>query len=279
MSVTKLRLFKNGVEIPFPPGSDRGIQFSKEFIPEASQFARLVDGTLVYTGDPAFGSYAIDIQCSDQKVPAIGQVRHGDVLTVHWGDVDIEPGPAVTLSREPVPGSVRAYDAQGRVIAQPEGQTLNVPGAAYFEYRPILSVMVTGISFSGRELAAAQDWTLTAEEDGSAPAVVAPPSLPDELVEATGGTVTDYTDEIGRRWRVHFFGTTSFLSVTAGGRVEAWLAGGAGGAGGATADTSNGGYGLPGSGAGAGGLFFCGTQCGCWRPLSHRRRRWRAGSR
>lgn len=257
MSVTKLRLFKNGNEIPFPKGSDRGINFSKEFIEEAGGFARLVDGSLVYTGDAAFDVYALEIQCSDQKVPALGQIRKGDVLTVHWGDLFTEPGPAVMLSREPVPGTIKAYDANGAVIAEPEGRTLNVPGAAYFEYQPLLSAMVIDWSSSSRELAASSEWTLILQEDGSAPEIVNPDPdpvdpnpLPDELVEAIGGVVTDYTDEDGLRWRLHEFLSSGLFTVSAKGRVQALVAG-AGGGGGHTAGGN-----LPGSGPGAGGLFL-----------------------
>jgi hypothetical protein len=55
------------------------------------------------------------------------------------------------------------------------------------------------------------------------------PSLPAELVVATGGTVTDYTDEDGLRWRQHDFTSTDSFVVTSPGEVELILIGGGGG--------------------------------------------------
>jgi hypothetical protein len=174
---TALRIFRNNVEIPIPPGSSRFIDMSYEPIGEAYQAERAIDGTLLDLGYDGFDSYRISISCSDMNSPALAGIWPRNILTIYGTEDLVEPGPAVTLTREPVPGSVRACAADGRVIAEPEGRTLNVPGAVFFRYRPILNVMVTGFSTSGREKKADVRWSLSAEEvdaSASAGAVVAP---------------------------------------------------------------------------------------------------------
>ncbi|MCZ4366616.1 glycine-rich domain-containing protein [Sulfitobacter dubius] len=244
---SKLRMFRNNVEIPLPPGSWRFIDMSMEPISEAYQAERAIDGTLVDLGYDGWDLYRISISCSDQSSPALAGIWPGAVLTIYGTEDLIEPGPAVTLTREPVPGSIRACAADGRVIAEPEGRTLNVAGAAYFRYRPILSVMVTGFSTSSRELKADVRWSLSAEEvDASVAPPVVPtgPGLPDELVDALGGEVEEFEDQNERKWRVHRFESSASLQILAPGEVECLVVAGGGG----------GGHGAA-AGGGAGGVF------------------------
>jgi len=246
---TNLRIFRNGVEIPLPRGSARFIDFSSEPIRESVQTARTIDGRLLDLSDDAFRVMEVRISSRGVKVPALTGTYPGQFLTIHSPEKMTEPGPAVTLSREPVPGSIRAFAANGDVIAEPEGRSLSVPGAAWFEYRPILSVMVTGFATGGTEGKAVASWQLTAEESDGADAVAPPPTPvntfdPDDWAVATGGIVSEYTDADGKTWREHDILSSQSVSVSSAGDIELDLLGGGGGGGN-----------LLGGGGGAGGYL------------------------
>ncbi|RKT35286.1 hypothetical protein BXY70_1319 [Roseovarius halotolerans] len=256
---TQLRIFRrNGLEIPFPPGSYRWADISTRPIPSASKTARTIDGRLISLGDPAFRQLEVTVSVSDQVAPALDNLWEGDELTIHSPDYKTEAGGVLTLSREPVPGTITAHAADGTVLASPESRTVNVPGAVYVRYRPIFGVKVTApLDKRSTEGKARVSWTLVCEEDEAVeivepgePGGTDPNPLPDDLVEATGGVVTDYTDEEGLRWRLHEFLSSGLFTVSARGRVQALVAGAGGGGG------HNNGGDLPGSGPGAGGLFL-----------------------
>ncbi|WP_146684187.1 glycine-rich domain-containing protein [Thioclava sediminum] len=242
MIKSSLRIFKDGTEIPLPPGAYRFIDFAAKPISASANLRRTIDGNLVNLSDSAFQRLEVDISCSDQKIPALSGLWPGAVLTIHSPSIMTEPGPAVTLARDPVPGSIRAYDADGIEIAQPTGRTLNVSGAAYYEYRPILTVMVTAISSSDKEFKASRSWSITAEESDAAEVIVQP-TVPDQIVEATGGTVWDWTDADLKNWRTHKITNSDNFVVTAPGEIEVCILSGGGG----------GPYGGPTYGAGGGG--------------------------
>lgn len=165
---SQLRIFKGGVEIPLPPGSSRWLDFSMDPIAEASQIERAIDGSIVDLGSNAFNLYAVVISCSDMRFPAFSNVWPRDVLTIHAPQSLVEYGDAITLSRDPVPESVVAYDAENRAVAVTvNGRSVSAPGAVYVEYRPILSVMVSGFSRSSREMKASSSWSLSATEVGA----------------------------------------------------------------------------------------------------------------
>lgn len=232
MTKTQLRIFKNGSELPLPPGSYRFLTFSKKPINEAIQQRRAMDGTLVNLGYAEMLRYEISISCNDQKIPPLSNVVPGSYLTIHSPEVMSEPGPAITLDREPVPGSIQAFDASGVLIAEPEGRTLNVPGAAYFEYRPIFNVMVGPVSSSSKDMKAQVSWSLTAQEWEPASGSSEPATGEQiDYVEASGGVVSEYEDSDGKKWRVHTFNRSDVFDVTEPGEVELLIIGGGGGGG------------------------------------------------
>jgi len=137
---------------------------------------------------------------------------------------------------------VRAHAADGPVIATPEGRTVNVAGAVYFSYRPVLQVMVTGKSARSTEWKASSAWSISATEMEPSQEVGGVVETWDQ-VEATGGEVSEYTDELNRSFRVHVFGSSGNLDATAAGDVDLLVVGGGGGSGS--------------GGGGAGGFYRC----------------------
>jgi len=252
---TNLRIFKDNVEIPIVVGSSRFIDTSHEPISGSYQAERAIDGTLINLKYDGFDSYAVSISCTDHNAPALTGIFPGSVITVHYPAEFIEPGPSVTLTRDPVPGSIVAHSADGRILSRPEGKTLNVPGAAYFSYRPILTIMVNGFSNSNKERKADARWSISGEEIGASVEVVDnTPTLPSELVEAVGGDeVWEYVEENGAKWRAHRFTSSGLLSVTYPGDLTTYIA--AGGGGGAEGGTG----GVGGGGGGAGGFYQMST--------------------
>lgn len=251
---SNLKIFKNGAEIPLPKGARYAIDMSLDPIAEAAEVVRAVDGSAVSLGMDGFRLYDVSISCSDHNIAPIAGIWPGDTLTIHASVELTDPGPAVMLSREPVPGSVRAHSADGTVIATPEGRTVNVPGASYFSYRPILNVMVTGKSARSTEWKASSAWSISATELEPSQEAGGVVETWDQ-VEATGGEVSEYTDELNRSWRVHRFTSTSALAVAAAGWVEYIAVGGGGG---------GGNWNASGGGGGAGGVTNLGMPSAIW---------------
>lgn len=221
---TKLRLVKqpSGEEIPFPTNSGTFIDVDVSPIGEANQLARDVNGNLVDLGDPRFRKYAVSLSCSGNvQLPGLTNIWPGMDFQIELPVTLREPG--ATPSRTAVAGSERIV-------------------GGYVEYRPAMTVKLTRNSLQETEWRGrTSGWSLSFEEvdavfeDG--------PGLPEELVEATGGIVTDYTDADGAKWREHDFLSTDFFDVSAAGEVEAWLIG------------AGGGGGLARGGGGAGGVM------------------------
>lgn len=251
---TQLRIFRsNGLEIPLPPGSHRSLEFSVQPIREAAQLARTIDGRLVDLGDAVFRRLEVSISARDQVPGALDNIWPGDALTIHSPERLSEAGGVLTLSREPVPGSILAHASDGSVIAEPEERTVNVPAAAYITYRPMLGVIVASANRSGVEGKAAVSWRMTAEEDGSIEIITAPEpgviSDPTVWAEASGGTVSEHTDADNQTWRIHEFTASGSLEITSAGRIQLLVAAGGGGGGHNKFSI------FPGSGAGGGGLY------------------------
>ncbi|GAW37006.1 hypothetical protein RA2_04081 [Roseovarius sp. A-2] len=246
---TQLRIFRsNGLEIPFPPGSYRWADISTRPIRSASQTARTIDGRLVSLGDPAFRQLEVTISVSDQIAPALDNLWEGDELTIHSPDYMTEAGGVLTLSREPVPGTVTAHAVDGTVLASPESRTVNVPDAVYVRYRPIFGVKVTApLDKRATEGKARVSWTLVTEEDEAVEIVEPAAAITIDIMEATGGDILDYTASDGIEIRSHTFLSSGTFTVTKAGYLEdGWVI--AGGGGGARHDSDN----VKGGGASAG---------------------------
>lgn len=167
MSLSTLRLFReDGSEIMLPAGSWLFIQCSVQPIGGATHLERAIDGSLVDLSDPAFRLYGLEISCSQRKIPPISDLWPGDLVTVHVPQVLSQPGPTCYLAREPVPGSIRAIDAEDRTLATPTGRMISVPGAVAVEYRPVMRCRVTARSQDAAELQATAGWSLSLEEAG-----------------------------------------------------------------------------------------------------------------
>ncbi|WP_147277350.1 glycine-rich domain-containing protein [Rhodovulum sp. 12E13] len=221
---TYLRLIRqpSGEEIPFPDNSATYVDVDLSPISEAAQLARDVNGNLVDLGDNRFRKYALTLSCSGNvQLPGVLNLWPGMQFAVELPTVLREPGTAP--SREAVEGTVRTV-------------------GGYVEYRPRLSVRLTRNSLQETEFRGrSSGWSLSFEEIDAVFDDV--PPLPDELVEATGGTVTDYTDDEGRKWREHDFTSSDAFVVSAAGEIEFFV------------NSGGGGSGLGGGGGGAGGTF------------------------
>jgi hypothetical protein len=231
MMKSNLKIFKNGQEIPLPKGSNRFIDVSTKQIAQAGEYMLCLDGSVEPLSSDEMRKLEVTLSCSSFNIPPISGIWSNDILTIYSPELESEPGPALTLQWEPVPGSVIAYAADGTELARPEGRTVYVQGAAYFTYRPIFVILVTAAPRSGKEGKASRGWSISGIEYGAGVAIDPIPDLPEQLVVATGGTVTDYTDESGAKWREHDFTGADIFSVSAPGAVEFAILGGGGGGG------------------------------------------------
>lgn len=134
-------------------GEGSGLAIRESLRPiENGQRRRTINGRLRHTGRPEFHLYELEVGSDDVQPPALSRLWAGTVVTVvpvsELGDVIGHQGVAVTLLRDPQPGSVRARDSRGlpvplsvsgRVVA------LEKPaeGLVRIHYRPVLSCMVT----------------------------------------------------------------------------------------------------------------------------------------
>ncbi len=226
---TTLRLIKqpSGTEIPFPANSGTFIDCDLSPIADSAHLARDVNGNLIDLGDSRFRKYALTLSCGGGvQLPGLANLWPGMAFTVELPVVLKEPG--TTPSREAVEGSVRLV-------------------GGYVEYRPVMSVMLTQNSLQETEWRGrSSGWSLSFEEIDAEFSDA--PVLPEEVVEATGGIVTDYVDDDGVKWREHRFLSTSALTVSKPGLAELFLVAGGGG----------GGNWRPGGGGGGGGVLNLG---------------------
>lgn len=168
MITTSLRIFtEDGVEVPLPRNADSRIDARLDLISGAFEWVRDVNGTLVDLGNPLFRRWRVALSCSDMVAAPFGTLHSDDLLTVHVPHILRERcvAGAVTLSRDPVPGSVVAFDADGaQVPATVSGRDVTAAGASVVAYRPVLTCRVTERSEGSVEGAAQADWSLTLEE-------------------------------------------------------------------------------------------------------------------
>ncbi|WP_370311270.1 glycine-rich domain-containing protein [Sagittula sp.] len=222
---TTLRLIKqpSGTEIPFPANSGTFIDCDLSPIADSAHLARDVNGNLIDLGDSRFRKYALTLSCGGGvQLPGLANLWPGMAFTVELPVVLKEPG--MTPSRDAVEGSVRLV-------------------GGYVEYRPVMSVMLTQNSLQETEWRGrSSGWSLSFEEIDAEFSDA--PALPEEMVEATGGVVTDYVDEEGRKWREHDLTATEALFVAAPGWADVVVASGGGGGGwGASGGAGGGGAG------------------------------------
>jgi len=169
VSETKLYL---GGAVLLPRGSGRGIRETLRPVDGAAQVRRTVAGALRNWGDPQFRKYSVTLQCSDQVPPSVAGLWPGTALTVDCLTPlpYVAAGAVVVLPRDPVPGSVRAEDADtgARVpVLSVEGRTvtLDAPTAATVVYfRPRLACLVAALNIDFDEYGAATSWQLDLEE-------------------------------------------------------------------------------------------------------------------
>lgn len=154
MSDTLLKLIGMGIA----PWSARGLTQTIEPIGSATQLRRTINGKLKDISDPMFRKYQSTISATDLAPPALEGVMPGMQLVVHCvkefviqgtigsGTTDDNTTEQETeFSRPAVPGSIRHEE-----------------GFTY--YRPILTMLVTGLSESQDEWAASLDWSINLEE-------------------------------------------------------------------------------------------------------------------
>lgn len=128
-----------------PPFSARGLKQSLEPINAAGQVRRTINGELIDFSDTAFQKYRSTITGGDQQPPAFDDLWVGRIVTVECmaelGYIAHTGSPG----RSAVPGSTRT-----------EGD--------YTFYRPLLTMMVTGLRQTTDEYDAETDWQLDLEE-------------------------------------------------------------------------------------------------------------------
>lgn len=144
MAIRELTLSGMGV----PPYSIRGVTQSVEIIDSATHVRRTVNGTLLNLGDEAFQKYASEISCEDVDVPAIDGIMPGMIVDVgcifelcYQGALPL----AGNNTRPAVADSAR--EANGFVF-----------------YRPVLTMMVLGVSMEHDEWGRVTSWQISLEE-------------------------------------------------------------------------------------------------------------------
>lgn len=136
-------LLLDGMGVPLY--SARGLTQTLEPIGQAGQFARDINGTLVFVGGEQFRKYRSVITGTDQQAPALDGVWPGMTITVHCvAELAYDPNTAGP-QREAVPGSEREEDD-------------------FNFYRPVLEMMVINFQEAAAEYEAQTAWTLELEE-------------------------------------------------------------------------------------------------------------------
>lgn len=131
-----------GIGIPYY--SARGLHQTLTSIKEASDTERDINGALVNLANPQFEKYMSKITCTDQTAPRMDGIWPGAEVTVSCCAELVYPV-GNSPQREEVSGS--SYTLNGFVF-----------------YRPILIMMVMGISNSFDEWGAENQWSIDLEE-------------------------------------------------------------------------------------------------------------------
>lgn len=162
MAETLLQI--GGVQIP--AGAGRGINQSYEQI-SSGQVIRDINGVLHDLTSPSHRKWRTTISCRDQSAPTLSDLWIGDEVEVSCIAPFRQPvvSGAVVLSRDPVSGSVQAFDSAGKpVAATVSGRDVSTPGAAYVFFRPVLTMRIVEKSEDMDEWGAEVGWSVSLEE-------------------------------------------------------------------------------------------------------------------
>lgn len=125
------------------PYSARGVKQSLEPLGQASQLRRTINGDLIDLSLAQFRKYKSTITGGDQASPAIAGIWPGQLVTIECVcELGVMEG---AMDRPSVTGSERTED-----------------GVTYF--RPVLDMVVTGLSIETDEWGSQVSWTLNLEE-------------------------------------------------------------------------------------------------------------------
>lgn len=164
----KLTLTASSQQVVIPYESSRGIKQSLAPIDGGLDMRRSVNGELVVVANPLFRKYVTEISASDFAAPALGSVWKGTGVTVECvvPITQAVVSGAATLGRDPVSGSVEAFAANGDPVAHTRtGRNITAASATYVRYRPILSCVVTAVSWDHGEISfEGNAWSMSLEE-------------------------------------------------------------------------------------------------------------------
>lgn len=164
----KLTLTSSGQEIVIPYEAGRGIQQSLAPIDGGMDMRRSVNGELIVVANPLFRKYATEISATDFVAPALGGAWKGAGVTVECvvPITQAVVSGSATLGRDPVPASVECFNASGDPVSHTRsGRNVTAAGAVLVRYRPILSCVVTNVSWDHSELSfESNSWSISLEE-------------------------------------------------------------------------------------------------------------------
>lgn len=182
------KLFKDNVEIVFPKGSRRFVQFDVQQIQTDGAVEFDWNARAVWTGDAAFRLHAISISCTDQTPAPISDLWQGHIVRLEAPFEFSVPGPAATLKYDPVAGSVYGVDANDRVVGTTYSgsRSVSIPGAVAIRFRPTMDCRVVSRTGPGGSQGRADaSWSIelieqagdVVEESGSDTLTFAAPGL------------------------------------------------------------------------------------------------------
>ncbi len=155
----------------FPPLSSRGC--TQELRPVSTgQFHRTINGELIYTGPQTTKKYYSLIYCEDKAPIATDGLHRGATIKVNciqrlWQKISADET-VITLEKNPVEGSVIAYDEQhnsiGCKIDSNKVILTDCLDVSYISYRPILDMSVLSYKLTTNEWGVKVGWSLELEE-------------------------------------------------------------------------------------------------------------------
>ena len=166
MSETDLTISCGGL----PAWSARGCK--QTLIPiKKGELRRTVNGELAYTGHASHHKYRSVIKCRDKSAIAIDGLWQGGMITV--GCIQrigqTISGQSCTLDRQPVEGSLKCEDVDGKLIEiqQSDGRDVTLRETinnGYVTYRPVLQMRVLDFGYNVDEWDVRTGWYLALEE-------------------------------------------------------------------------------------------------------------------
>jgi hypothetical protein len=156
--------------LAFPLGSCRGITHSLTRL-DSGNVIRNVNGAALDLTRPGFQKYKLSVSVSDTSTATLGGIWKGAAVSVDCA-IPLRhktTTTSVTLERDPVSGSVRAYLVSdgSSISTSVVGRVVTLAafvGVAVVEYRPALSCVVLEVSQSFDEWAGSESWSLDLEE-------------------------------------------------------------------------------------------------------------------